>query len=140
LKKYHIVPYNTKNNLRKIYRIDKINKKIKFNILKFLMKYKEKHQDNMDKNFDNLNLKEDFIANLNNKIINKYNNRDNSYDNKENNKNKLLKLKIIYEDYLRSNDFKKFLLYIKNKNDEGYLKLFFRHVKNFMNLNFLYKI
>lgn len=104
------------------------------------MKYKEKHQDNMDKNFDNLNLKEDFIANLNNKIINKYNNRDNSYDNKENNKNKLLKLKIIYEDYLRSNDFKKFLLYIKNKNDEGYLKLFFRHVKNFMNLNFLYKI
>ncbi len=41
--------------------------------------------------------------------------------------------KLIYDDYLKSDRFKKLILNIKNKYDEEYLKLFFRHSKNFLN-------
>jgi len=40
----------------------------------------------------------------------------------------------IYEDFLKSEKFKKIINIIKNKHDEEYLKLFFRHSKNFLNL------
>lgn len=41
--------------------------------------------------------------------------------------------KNIYEDYLKSDRFKRLIINIKNKYDEEYLKLFFRHSKNFLN-------
>ncbi len=41
--------------------------------------------------------------------------------------------KKIYDNYLKSDKFKKLILMIKNKYDEEYLKLFFRHSKNFLN-------
>jgi len=42
--------------------------------------------------------------------------------------------KSIYEEFLKSDKFKKMINIIKFKNDEEYLKLFFRHSKNFLNL------
>ncbi len=43
--------------------------------------------------------------------------------------------KNIYDDYLKCDRFKKLIVNIKNKYDEEYLKLFFRHSKNFLNFN-----
>jgi hypothetical protein len=40
----------------------------------------------------------------------------------------------IYEEFLKSDDFKRMINSVKSKNDEEYLKLFFRHTKNFLNL------
>ena len=40
----------------------------------------------------------------------------------------------IYEEFLKSDKFKKMINIIKTKHDEEYLKLFFRHSKNFLNL------
>lgn len=40
----------------------------------------------------------------------------------------------IYEEFLKSEKFKKMINIIKAKHDEEYLKLFFRHSKNFLNL------
>lgn len=42
--------------------------------------------------------------------------------------------RIIYEEFLKSDKFKKMINIIKSKHDEEYLKLFFRHSKNFLNL------
>jgi len=44
------------------------------------------------------------------------------------------KLRYIYEEFLKSEKFKKMINVIKTKHDEEYLKLFFRHTKNFLNL------
>ncbi len=41
--------------------------------------------------------------------------------------------KKIYEDYLKSDKFKKLVNLIKSKYDEEYLRLFFRHSINFLN-------
>jgi hypothetical protein len=41
--------------------------------------------------------------------------------------------KDIYEEYLRSEQFKKLVNMIKNKYDDEYLRLFFRHSINFLN-------
>lgn len=40
----------------------------------------------------------------------------------------------IYEEFLKSEKFKKMINIVKTKHDEEYLKLFFRHSKNFLNL------
>ena len=57
------------------------------------------------------------------------------------NKKKILKvekifpnLRHIYDEFLKSDDFKRMINSVKLKNDETYLKLFFRHTKNFLNL------
>ena len=44
------------------------------------------------------------------------------------------KFRTIYEEFLKSEKFKKMINVIKTKHDEEYLKLFFRHTKNFLNL------
>lgn len=44
------------------------------------------------------------------------------------------KFRNIYEEFLKSEKFKKMINMIKTKHDEEYLKLFFRHTKNFLNL------
>jgi hypothetical protein len=44
------------------------------------------------------------------------------------------KFRSVYEEFLKSEKFKKMINIIKTKHDEEYLKLFFRHTKNFLNL------
>jgi len=39
-----------------------------------------------------------------------------------------------YEEFLKSDRFKKMINAIKIKHDEEFLKLFFRHTKNYLNL------
>ncbi len=82
--------------------------------------------------------------NLNEEIINyfKSKNSNKSYSTSDLRKNmnfdlikKFPNFKIIYEEFLKSENFKKMILLLKNKQDEEYLKLFFRHVKNFINLH-----
>ena len=43
-------------------------------------------------------------------------------------------LKEIYEEFLKSDRFKRIINIIKSKNDNENLKLFFKHAKNFLNL------
>jgi len=43
--------------------------------------------------------------------------------------------KTIFDEFLKSEKFKKMIVLLKNKQDEEYLKLFFRHTKNFLNLH-----
>lgn len=44
------------------------------------------------------------------------------------------KLNNFFEEFLKSERFKKMINAIKIKHDEEFLKLFFRHTKNFLNL------
>lgn len=43
------------------------------------------------------------------------------------------KFKEIYDDYLKSNKFRKLVGMIRSKYDDEYLRLFFRHSINFLN-------
>ena len=45
----------------------------------------------------------------------------------------------IYQQFLKSEKFKRLINQIKTKNDEEYLKLFFKHSKNFMKIFFPYR-
>lgn len=40
-----------------------------------------------------------------------------------------------YDEFLKSKRFKELINIIKSKNDEEYLKLFFRHAKNYLNIH-----
>ena len=47
---------------------------------------------------------------------------------------KFTNLRNFYEEFLKSDKYKKMINIIKTKHDEEYLKIFFRHSKNFLNL------
>ena len=119
-----MINYLYKNKIQRSYRIDKINKKLNFSIYNFLKENKEE-------------------LNFNDEIVNyfkcKNSIRSPNSDIKKNMNFDLIKkfpnFKIIYEEFLKSENFKKMILRLKNKQDEEYLKLFFRHVKNFINLH-----
>ena len=48
---------------------------------------------------------------------------------------KFPKFKTLYDEFLKSDKFKKIIMLLKTKHDEEYLKLFFRHSKNFLNMH-----
>ena len=107
-----------KNKIRRVYRIDKVNKKLNTNLLSFLKENKE-----------TLNVADDLLDYFKNSVS--HFKKNVNFDLKK----KFPKFKIIYEEFLKSDKFKKFIMLIKNKHDEEYLKLFFRHTKNFLNLH-----
>lgn len=118
LKKYLMINYNYKNKIRRTYRIDRMNKKLNLSIYNFLRENREE-------------------MNLSDELINYF--KKSSSDFKSTMNFDLMKrfpnFKIIFDEYLKSEKFKKMIIVLKNKQDEEFLKLFFRHTKNFMNLH-----
>lgn len=99
-----------------MYRIDCMTRKINVNFYHYI---RENHK--------RLNLTEELVEFFRNNI--RYTSR-----------NKFLEIdkkypyfKEIYDEYLKSDRFKKLILNIKLKYDDEYLKLFFRHSRNFLN-------
>ena len=82
----------------------------------------------MKENSEKLRIKEDLLEFFKNNIRytskHKFFELDKKYPN----------FRSIYEEFLKSDKFKKMINIIKTKHDEEYLKLFFRHSKNFLNL------
>jgi hypothetical protein len=85
----------------------------------------------LKKNKKELNINSKFIDNFKNCTWKFKENID--FDINDN--NKFPNFKIFFDEFLRSNKFKKLVIEIKNKHCQEYLKLFFKHVKNFQNLN-----
>ncbi len=105
-----------KNKIKRMYRIDCMTRKINVNFYHYL-------KDNSRKlSLDN-ELIEYFKNNIRYTSRSKFQEIDKKYPN----------FKSIYDDYLLSDKFKKLIMNIKNKYDDEYLKLFFRHSKNFLN-------
>lgn len=99
-----------------MYRIDCMTRKINVNFYHYIKE-----------NYKRLNINDELLEFFKNNIRytsrTKFQEIDKKYPN----------FKKIYDDYLKSDKFKKLILNIKNKYDEEYLKLFFRHSKNFLN-------
>jgi hypothetical protein len=99
-----------------MYRIDCMTRKINVNFYHYIKE-----------NYKKLNINDELLDFFKNNIRytsrTKFQEIDKKYPN----------FKKIYDDYLKSDKFKKLILNIKNKYDEEYLKLFFRHSKNFLN-------
>jgi hypothetical protein len=99
-----------------MYRIDCMTRKINVNFYHYI-KENQKHLNLNDE------LLEFFKGNIRFTSKNKFQEIDKKYPH----------FKLIYDDYLKSDRFKRLILNIKNKYDDEYLKLFFRHSKNFLN-------
>lgn len=115
-KRYFQVVYMFKNKIKRMYRIDCMTRKINVNFFHYI-------KENYKRLDINDELLEFFKNNIRYTSRTKFQEIDKKYPN----------FKIIYEDYLKSDKFKKLIINIKNKYDEEYLKLFFRHSKNFLN-------
>ena len=120
--KFSKIKYVFKNKIQRTYRIDKVNKKLIMNLLNFLKENREK-----------LKISDELIE-----FIKKTYpiTRENSIELN----NKFPNFKSIYDEFLKSDKFKKIIMLIKTKYDEEYLKLFFRHTKNFLSFHLLSNI
>lgn len=82
----------------------------------------------LKENQENLKLETDIIEYFKNNI------KLNSKNNHKDIEIKFPRFGNLYEEFLKSDKFKRMINVIKTKHDEEFLKLFFRHSKNFINL------
>jgi hypothetical protein len=99
-----------------MYRIDCMTRKINVNFYHYI---RENHRK--------MNLNEELVDFFRNNI--RYTSRNKFVEIDK----KYPYFKDIYDQYLKSERFKKLILNIKLKYDDEYLKLFFRHSRNFLN-------
>lgn len=115
-KRHFQVVYIFKNKIKRMYRIDCMTRKINVNFYHYLKD-----------NYTVLNINEELLEFFRNNI--RYTSRTKFQELDK----KYPKFKDIYDNYLKSEKFKKLVLMIKTKYDDEYLRLFFRHSINFLN-------
>jgi flagellar basal body rod protein FlgB len=108
--------YIFRNKIKRMYRIDCMTRKINVNFFHYIKE-----------NYNNLNINEELLEFFKSNI--RYTSRTKFQDLNI----KYPKFKEIYDGYLKSPQFKKLVNMIRNKYDDEYLKLFFRHSINFLN-------
>jgi len=115
-KRFFQVVYIFKKKIKRMYRIDCMTRKINVNFYHYIKE-----------NYQKLDINEELLDFFKNNI--RYTSRIKFQELEK----KYPHFKSIYDNYLQSEKFKNLILMIKNKYDEEYLKLFFRHSKNFLN-------
>lgn len=117
-KKMFNVIYMYKNKMKKFYRIDCMTRKINVSLYHFIKESRKKY-----------NVDDEILKGL------KYNIRFTSKSKFRELDKKFPLFKSIYEEYLKSDRYKRLLSSVKAKYDDEYLKIFFRHSKNFISFH-----